>query len=110
MNVVAVPMLDIVAALAPLNRALLSPGYDRAIEYLCRILPFSVLEFDPGVSHNGWVIPPFWEVLTARIERNGQLVYDGTAHALGVIALSSSFRGRISREELRQHLHFDHRF
>jgi aminopeptidase-like protein len=103
-------MYEIVRQLAPLNRAVCSPGYDRAIDYLRELLPFRVLEFDPHEDYNGWVIPPYWEATRARIEQAGQLIYDGTAHPLGVIALSSPFSGRVSRETLREHLHFDHRF
>ena len=103
-------MRDIVARLAPLNRAVCSPDYDRAIDYLRGLLPFEVLETAPDDGHNGWVIPPHWEVTCARIEREGRMLYDGTRHPLGVIALSAPFRGRVSREVLRAHLHFDHRF
>ena len=37
-------------------------------------------------------------------------MYDGILHPLAVIALSTSFRGKVDREELRDHLHFDHRY
>jgi len=103
-------MREIVAHLAPLDRALCSSGYDRAIDYLCGLLPFDILEFDPADEHNGWVVPPHWDVVTARIEHQGRLVYDGTWHPLGVIALSAPVQARVTREELREHLHFDHRF
>ena len=103
-------MRDIVEYLAPLDRAICSSGYDQAIEYLRRLLPFEILESSAGHEHNGWVIPPHWDVVSARIEREGHLVYDGTRHPFGVIALSAPFRGRVTREELREHLHFDHRF
>jgi len=46
-------MWEIVEALTPLNRAVCSPGYDRAIEYLCTLLPFRVLEFDAARDYNG---------------------------------------------------------
>ena len=61
-------------------------------------------------QHNGWVIPPSWDVEEARIVRDGRIVYDGTSHPLGVIALSQSFEGVVSLEELRPHLHYDHRY
>jgi aminopeptidase-like protein len=103
-------MLDIVRELAPLNRAVCSPGYDAAIDYLCGVMPFRVLEFDPAEDHNGWVVPPYWEVTRAHIRRDGEILYDGNAHPLGVIAQSTAFTGRVTREELRHHLYYDHRF
>lgn len=102
-------MMDMLRDLTPLNRAVCSIGYDKAVEYLCDVLPFRVISVSGSREHNGWVIPPSWDVEVAAIRRNGTTVYDGTAHPLGVIALSSSFKGTVSLEELRRHLYYDHR-
>lgn len=102
-------MMQILRDLTPLNRAVCSLGYDQAVDYLRDVLPFQVI-FVPGShEHNGWVIPPSWDVEEARIVKDGRTVYDGTAHPLGVIGLSKSFSGSVSLEELRRHLHYDHR-
>jgi len=102
-------MMEILRDLTPLNRAVCSLGYDRAVDYLCQELPFRVISVPGSHVHNGWVIPPSWDVEEARIVKDGRMVYDGTAHRLGVISLSKSFSGRVSLEELRRHLHYDHR-
>jgi aminopeptidase-like protein len=103
-------MMQILEQLTPLNRAVCSLGYDRAVDLLCEELPFRVLSVPGTREHNGWVIPPSWDVEEARISKNGRTVYDGTAHPLGVIGLSSSFSGTVSLQELRRHLHYDHRY
>src|ERR1035437_5850774 len=102
-------MMQILQDLTPLNRAVCSLGYDRAVDYLREVLPFRVISVPSSRKHNGWVIPPSWDVEEARIVKDGRTVYDGTAHPLGVIALSKSFSGTVSLEELRRHLHYDHR-
>jgi aminopeptidase-like protein len=104
-------MMKILEDLTPLNRVVCSTDLDRTVDYLRQLHPFEVLEY-PATSeeHNGWVIPPKWDVVGATITRDGDLVYDGTWHPLGVIALSAPFEGRVSREVLREHLHFDHRY
>jgi len=102
-------MMQILQDLAPLNRAVCSRGYDQAVDYLCGVLPFRVISVPSSHEHNGWVIPPSWDVEEARIIKDGRTVYDGAAHPLGVIGLSKSFTGTVSLEELRQHLHYDHR-
>lgn len=102
-------MMQILGDLTPLNRAVCAKGYDRAVDYLCRELPFRVITVPSSNQHNGWVIPPSWDVEEARVTREGQTVYDGTAHPLGVMTLSPNFSGTVSRDELRRHLHFDHR-
>lgn len=103
-------MLDIIRALTPLNRVFCSRDYDRSIEYLQEILPFRVLEYGPEDEINGWKIPPRWEVTEACITRDGKMVYDGLAHPLSVIVLSASVDKTVTREKLREHLFFDHRY
>jgi aminopeptidase-like protein len=102
-------MMQILRDLTPLNRAVCSLGYDQAVDYLREELPFRVISVPSSWEHNGWVIPPSWDVEEARIVKDGRTVYDGTAHPLGVIGLSKSFSGTVSLEELRRHLHYDHR-
>jgi aminopeptidase-like protein len=104
-----ISMMEILRDLTPLNRAVCSLDYDRAVKYLNEILPFRTISVQESKQHNGWVVPPSWDVLEARIEKNGQTIYDGTTHPLGVIALSSNFEGMVSLEELKKHLHYDHR-
>ena len=101
--------MQILRDLTPLDRAVCSRGYDRAVEYLCEELPFRVISIPSSFQHNGWVIPPSWDVEEARIVKDGHTVYNGANHPLGVIALSSSFSGKVSLEVLKSHLHYDHR-
>jgi aminopeptidase-like protein len=103
-------MMQILADLTPLNRVCCSSDYDRTVDYLCEVLPFRVLEYKATDEHNGWVIPPKWDVIRAEIRRGDRVVFDGRSHALGVIALSAPFAGSLDRDELRAHLHVDHRY
>lgn len=101
-------MLAMIQGLAPLRRVIAAPDYDRAIALVCQQLPFTVHEFGADEPHNGWVIPPRWEVTEAVIRRDDILIYDGLSHPLGVIALSAPFVGRLSLDDLRPHLHYHH--
>ncbi len=103
-------MMKALRDLTPLNRAICSSDLDYTLAYLGNLLPMALREYTAAEEHNGWVIPPKWDVLEATISRDGTLVYDGTAHALGVIALSMPFEGRVSRDELQTHLFYDHRY
>jgi aminopeptidase-like protein len=88
------------------NRVFCSSDYDACVEKLASMLPFDVHRFAADQSPlHGWEIPPKWDVIRADIHRNGDLVWDGTQHPLGVIALSAPFEGTVSREVLREHLH-----
>lgn len=103
-------MMRILEDLTPLNRVMCSSGYDAAVAYLRALLPFDLIEYDAGDEYNGWVIPPRWDVVEAKILQGDTIVYDGMHHPLAVMAYSAPFRGRVSRDELRRHLHFDHRY
>ena len=102
-------MMQILEELTPLNRAVCAIGYDQAVEALCEELPFRVIPVPQTTQHNGWAIPPSWDVAEAKILKDGQLIYDGAAHPLGVIALSAPFSGTVDLEELKKHLYYDHR-
>ena len=103
-------MIRMLQDLTPLNRAVCSLGYDQAVNYLCDELPFRVISVPSSYEHNGWVIPPSWDVEEAQISKHGTVVYDGTIHPLGVIALSASFSGTVGLDELLHHVHYDHRY
>ena len=103
-------MMKILEDLTPLNRVMCSSDYDKTIDYLRRVLPFKVIEYSACDEYNGWVIPPKWDVLQAVIIKDGKVIYDGQWHPLAVIALSASFSGKVGFAELKQHLHYDHRY
>lgn len=102
-------MMQVLRDLTPLNRAVCSLGYDQAVDYLCEVLPFRVIAVPSTFQHNGWVIPPSWDVEEARIVKDGRTIYDGTAHPVGVIGLSANFCRTVGLEELKRHLYYDHR-
>lgn len=102
-------MLKIIKDLTPLNRVFCSSDYDYAITYLKKQLTFNVVSFSKKDETNGWVIPPKWDVLEAKIIKDGKVIYDATKNPLSIIALSKSFKGVISLEELKKHLYFDRR-
>ncbi|MBS9404043.1 DUF4910 domain-containing protein [Halomonas sp. TRM85114] len=103
-------MMQLLADLTPLNRVICSSDYDRTIRYMKDVLPFRELTYPPGSEYNGWRIPPSWDVKRAYIAHEGKTIYDGCHHPLAVMALSVPFKGTVSRDELRRHLHFDHRY
>lgn len=104
-------MIDLIAKLSPLRMAPNSHGLDQCVEILKKELPFEVHEVPGGEEHNGWVVPQKWEVIEAKIfSAEGELLYDGMGHPLGVIGYSQSFEGCVSAEELKEHLFYPRSF
>ena len=99
-------MIDILKKINGLFIAPVSDGADKQNQILREELPFQVQEYKSGREHNGWVVPQKWEVLRAQIKKDGELIYDGQKHPLGVIGYSKSFSGKISLAELKEHLFY----
>jgi len=97
-------ILGLVERLYPYAYSVTGRGSDAAAEAMRKELDFEVLEYASGRELNGWLIPHECVVEKAEIRRDGALVYDGSRSALGVPAQSSSFRGRLSLDELDTHL------
>lgn len=100
----------ITEALAPLARHFASPDYDAAIDFLLNELPFNVHAFGPECEHNGWTIPPHYQVKEARIKKDNSVIFDGLRHPLAVPCHATSFHGLVNGETLKKHLWYDHRF
>lgn len=103
-------MMTLLRDLTPLNRVICSRDMDATVAYLKERLPFQEHTYPADAPYNGWMIPPRWDVRRAQISHLGRVIYDGRHHPLAVISLSTSFEGTVDREELRRHLHYDHRY
>jgi aminopeptidase-like protein len=69
-----------------------------------RELQLEIFRFPSGDTYNGWQVPNNWRVRRAVLYKNGQPVFDGTVHPLGVGRYSRSFSGRLDWESLQRHL------
>ena len=67
-----------------------------------KVLPFHLHQFKSWTSHNGWIIPENWRVEKATISRNGEVLFNGLEHPLGVAMLSTSFQGKMDFDQLKQ--------
>lgn len=88
------------------NRNFCSTDYDQCLEYLVEKLPGAeLIDFTENV--NGWVIPPKHDVTEAWIKKDGEVIYDALDHPLKFISLTASFKGTLSLDELKEHLHYE---
>ena len=98
---------ELVETLYPYAYSITGDGADAAVAAYRSVLDFDVFEYPSGDEINGWVVPQGHRVHRADIRRDGEVVYDGTASPLGVIAQSTSFAGEVDRDTLLQHVHCD---
>ena len=76
----------------------------RLFDRIDRELSLDIRRYESGDAYNGWVVPANWRVHKAEIRRDGELMFDGRTHTLGVARYAKSFSGRLSWEELQPRL------
>lgn len=99
-------MIELLKSIYQLKLAPVSEGINKAVEILKKELPFTVHQYPSLSEHNGWIVPQKWEVKKAEIRKNGELIYNGKNHPLGVIGYSQSFKGKVKLTELKKHLFY----
>lgn len=99
---------EIVKDLCDKNRNFCSTDYDLSLHHLDSLLPLKIHTFTAKDQFNGWEIPPKWDLVKGTISLNKKVIFEVT-HPLQIIGLSTPFQGTVSLEELKKHLHYDHR-
>lgn len=92
--------------LSPLDRHLISSGYDSALTALANVFPLDIHEYPTGYTALSWIVPEGWHVNAARVESlNGEIVFSIQDNPLHVVSYSLPYSGVVSTEELKKHLH-----
>lgn len=87
-------------------RHLISDGYNEALRYISKILPFKTIKIPSGTECWTWIVPEKWNVGEAYIEDlSGKRLLDLKDHPLHVVSYSLPINKIVSRAELLKHLH-----
>lgn len=97
-------VLSLVRDLCQFGTGVVSKSNADLFKRLGEELAFTIWRYCSGSTFNGWVVPDGWRVEKALILRNGRVVFDGKAHALGVAGYSKSFQGELDLEVLKKHI------
>ena len=90
----------------PLLRSITGPGLRASLEILGQIVPLERLEVPSGTQVFDWTVPQEWRVNTAYVVTPaGERILDVADHTLHLVNYSVPFQGRLSRDELDEHLH-----
>ena len=90
--------------LCQFETGVVADGNEALFARINRQLSFKRHSYRSGDTFNGWSVPDNWRVKRAEIRRDGKVVFDGRASALGVARYAKSFRGTLDWEDLRPHL------
>lgn len=88
-----------------LDRQLLGPGYDSALEYLSMLIGLKITSIPSGTQFGTWTVPEEWVAKEAWVKYKGKKIIDFSKEPLSLVVYSIPFQGKISKEELLKHLH-----
>jgi len=89
----------------PLGRSITGDGVRQTLKILAERIPLEVREVPTGTAVLDWTVPKEWNLQEAWIKGpEGEIVVDSRNHNLHVLGYSVPFRGRLSLEELQEHL------
>jgi aminopeptidase-like protein len=97
---------SLIRELYPLCRSITGDAVRRTLDRLGAIAPLSRIEVPSGTQVFDWEIPPEWNLREAWIrDASGRTIVDAADHSLHLVSYSVPFRGRMSLDEMRPHLH-----
>lgn len=98
-------MYRFIEELYPFCRSITGEGVRETLRHISRQVPLEIHEVPTGTQAFDWTVPKEWNIRDAYIRNcSGERVIDFRKSNLHVLNYSSPFRGRISVEELREHL------
>lgn len=94
--------------LFPLCRSITGPAYEQSLEILKKYVPFTIESFPSGSKVNDWTVPEGWSLNRATLkDSQGNIILDTQQNPLHVLNFSEPFTGKVSFDELKEHLFFD---
>lgn len=98
--------LGLIRELYPVCRSITGDGVRRTLDRLENIVPLQRHEVASGTPVFDWEVPREWNVAGAWVkDEAGRVIVDFKDHSLHLVSYSAPFRGRLTLDELRPHLH-----
>ena len=98
-------MDDLIRELYPICRSITGNGIRQTLQIIQSKIPLSVHEVPSGTKVFDWTVPKEWNVRDAFIkDPQGEKVVDFAKSNLHVVGYSTPFRGKLSLQQLKNHL------
>jgi aminopeptidase-like protein len=98
-------LLAFMQELFPICRSITGDGVRETLAAVGQRIPLEVHEVPSGTEVLDWMVPDEWNVRDAYISTGGRRIVDFSDSNLHLVGYSEPFRGTISLDELRPHLH-----
>jgi len=90
----------------PINRSLTGNGNRETLKILSELVDLEITEVPSGTQCFDWTVPPEWNVKEAWVkDSTGKKIIDFAVNNLHLLGYSEPFHGKLSFEDLKEHLH-----
>jgi aminopeptidase-like protein len=98
-------MDELIRELYPICRSITGNGVRQTLQIIQRRIPLAIHEVPSGTQVFDWTVPKEWNIRDAFIKNpQGEKVVDFAKSNLHVVSYSVPFQGKLSLQELKQHL------
>lgn len=105
-NAPGAAMKALIARLYPICRSITGAGVRETLGILSETIPLEIHEVPSGTPVFDWVVPDEWVIRDAYVkDPSGARIIDFRAQNLSVLNYSRPFKGSLTLDELRPHLH-----
>ena len=98
-------MIQHIKNLYKYDRQLLGEGYDKALDYINKILPLEILEFKSGEKFGTWTVPQEWIMRDGWVKYDGKKILDYKEEPLSIMVYSKPMHVWADFEEIKKHLY-----
>lgn len=99
-------MYQLLKRLFPITRSITGNGVRETLRILREYVPLTIKEVPSGTKVFDWVVPDEWNIRDAYVkDENGKRIIDFQKSNLHLVSYSVPFEGRLSLNELKEHLH-----
>lgn len=96
----------LIQELFPIQRSLTGAGVRATLERIGQEIPLEIHEIPSGTRVHDWIVPSEWNLDRAFVRApNGEILIDTQVNPLHLLSYSRPFRGTLSLDALRPHLH-----
>ena len=98
-------MFNLMKRLFPIHRSITGDGVRQTLNIIKELIPINIIEVPSGTKVFDWEVPEEWCIDNAYVlDSNGTKVIDMAESNLHVVGYSAPFHGKVSLEELKQHV------
>jgi len=97
-------MKEIIEALYPMNRNLVSKGFDDALDWIDKLIGLKITSIPSGTKLGSWTVPDEWMIRDGWLKKDGEKILNYKTDPLAIASYSKPVKRKISFKQLDRHV------